>query len=351
VERALAQRAETEQHPLIVAIEQRMPAIASILPAAMDPVRFQSIVISAVVQNPDLLTCDPASVIDAVVTAAREGLEPTGASGGAWLVPFYDKGVRKAQLIRDYRGIAKLLIAGGTVKRIDTSPVRAGDEFEYELGMHPRLVHKPKVGNDAEAHSWYAIAWMPDSDLPKVEVMTRAQVEHIRDKTKSRDRDGNIVGPWATDFDQMGRKTVMKRLANNQLPINHEVRAQLTAEDVAEFGDGVVISRVPAADLTERRAAIAERTARLTGGTEKPEQESEPTKDGKATSAGAAPVPAPKRQAPEPSMDDAGAPCPSVARVRGPPDSELGHPRQLRRAGHPRPADGRVHRGRLALPG
>jgi recombination protein RecT len=309
---ALEQRRAQEQHPIIQAIQQRLPAIARVLPRSMDPERFQGIVLHALIQNPELLECTPASILDSVLQAAREGLEPTGGIGGAWLVGFNtNSGTRenprwekRAQLIRDYRGLSRMAIRSGAATKIAAHPVREGDFFEYELGTDPKLVHRPVIGNDAEAHTYYAIAWLADGSQ-QAEVMTRAQVEHIRGKSKAKDS-----GPWTTDFDQMGRKTVIKRLVN-YLPLSPETRAQLQAEEAAEFGDAMApVIRVGAiAQHGDLRDRAAQRAQLLSGTTDKPEQEEpqEGTAEKGTTAAPATPTeePAEVEEAPaaEPTVE------------------------------------------------
>jgi recombination protein RecT len=309
---ALEERRTQEQHPIIKAIQQRLPAIARVLPRSMDPERFQGIVLHALIQNPELLECTPASILDSVLQAAREGLEPTGGIGGAWLVGFNtNTGTRenprwekRAQLIRDYRGLSRMAIRSGAASKIAAHPVRDGDFFEYELGTDPKIVHRPLIGNNAEAHTFYAIAWLPDG-AQQAEVMTRAQVEHIRGKSKSWNAE-RPSGPWHTDFDQMARKTVIKRLVN-YLPLSPETRAQLQAEEAAEFGDTMapVIRVAAVAQHGDLRDRAAQRAQLLAGSTEQPEQEEpqEGTAEKGTTPAPASPDAEPPTAADEPTAE------------------------------------------------
>lgn len=263
-EAALEQRQQYAAHPIVAYIEQAMPRIEKLLPAAVNRERFGALVLQSLVANPDILSCTPESVIQAVLEAAQDGLEPTGARGGAWLIPFFDKGVRKAQLIRDYRGVIRLIVGSGAAKRVDAQEVRRGDHFEFHPALPVPIVHDVKVPRDGEVLGYYALFWLADGSQ-KAEYMGVDEVEKTRSKSKAKD---SLM--WTEFFGQGARKTVIKR-GSNYLDLRPEIRAKLVNEDEAEFDYGhVTVEPVPPTDLAERRSAIHERTRRLTGGTEQP---------------------------------------------------------------------------------
>jgi len=57
----------------------------------------------------------------------------------------------------------------------------------------------------------YAVAHWRTGDK-QFEIMTRSQVEAIKSRSRSRDKNGNLVGPWITDEAEMWRKTAIRRL-------------------------------------------------------------------------------------------------------------------------------------------
>ena len=258
--RQLAVIEAREAHPMVVAIEERMPQIAQMLPEGVDPERFKSLVLRTLISKPDLLQADPASVLVAISQAAQEGIEPTGQAGGGYLVVFREDNVPKVQLIRDYRFIAQRIVQTGAATRLDVNVVREGDEFAFELGTNPWLKHVPNLDSlDKPSTHFYALAWLPDGTV-KFEVMTRAQVEHVGQKSRAWRN-----GPWQSDFDQMGRKTLVKRIAN-YLPLPANVRSYWAQEDEVEFA---TVEDMPAAQLetAERSASRRERIAQRRRGT------------------------------------------------------------------------------------
>jgi recombinational DNA repair protein RecT len=91
--------------------------------------------------------------------------------------------------------------------------------------------------------------------------MTRDEVEAIRKRSRSANN-----GPWATDFDEMAKKTVFRR-ASKWIELSSEIRDAFDNDD-KDYVDGRVTSRQTAAittadDLTQmlaepQQAAIAE---------------------------------------------------------------------------------------------
>src|SRR5690606_21449268 len=110
-----------------------------------------------------------------------------------------------------------------------------GDEFVYEYGLRPQLVHRPDPTGQGEMTHVYAIAWLRDAD-PIFEVMTREEVERIRKRSKAADN-----GPWVTDYEAMARKTVVKRLCK-YLPLSPEAEAAIEADNRRDVGQIVRIT-------------------------------------------------------------------------------------------------------------
>ena len=77
--------------------------IAEVLPPGMDAARVVRLARLAVHRNPQLLKCDPVSVIEAIMIASQLGLEINSPIGGAHLVPYGSK----CQMIPDYRALIR----------------------------------------------------------------------------------------------------------------------------------------------------------------------------------------------------------------------------------------------------
>lgn len=173
------------------------------LPKDRDVKQEISSVIATVASSPQLQKCTPESIALAAYDAATLGL-PVNKLGLAWLVPFGNE----AKFQIGYRGYIQLVMESGFVLEVSAECVYENDRFHYRLGSNPSIEHEPaELGKKRGAIvGVYAVAKLANG-LVKHVVMDKAQVDHIRSKSRS---SGN--GPWVTDYDEMAKKTVVKRL-------------------------------------------------------------------------------------------------------------------------------------------
>jgi recombination protein RecT len=184
--------------------------IEKALPRHMTPDRFVRIAITAMTKVPKLQQCSKASFFNALLNLSQLGLEPDGYH--AHLIPYGTE----CQLIIDYKGLVDLTMRSGKVANIHADVVCENDEFAYNMGMvefHRINLRKPR----GAVYAVYAIVTFKDGSK-KAEVMSRDEVEAIRKRSKA----GNN-GPWMTDWNEMAKKTVFRRLAK-WLPISPEYR-------------------------------------------------------------------------------------------------------------------------------
>lgn len=188
-------------------IEVMKPAIQAALPSVMTPERFSRITLSALSANPKLKECSPQSFLGAMMTAAQLGLEPNTPLGQAYLIPFRNHGQLECQFQLGYKGLIDLAYRSGEVSIIQAHTVYENDEFQYELGLDPKLRHVPAKTNRGKPVAYYAMFKTKD-DGYGFQVMSLEEVnEHARKYSKSF---GN--GPWQTNFDEMAKKTVLKKV-------------------------------------------------------------------------------------------------------------------------------------------
>ena len=181
--------------------------IAKALPTVITPERFTRMVLSALSVNPKLAECTPKSFLGAMMTAAQLGVEPNTALGQAYLIPYRNHGTMECQFQLGYKGLIDLAYRSGEVSIIQAHVVYQNDEFTYELGLDPQLKHIPATSNRGEAIAYYAMFKTKDGGYG-FEVMSIDDVrEHARRYSKSY---GN--GPWQTNFDEMAKKTVLKKV-------------------------------------------------------------------------------------------------------------------------------------------
>lgn len=225
-----------QRYRAILADANFVSGIQDVLPRFRDFNWLKRMAVAAVARNPDLLKSTRKSICLALQDAAKCGLDPSGALGHGYLVQFWNKNVQafEAQFMPGYRGLIELARRAGRVKNIRTYPIYENDRYEIRLGTDNTVEHSPLlVGERGSLIAVYAVADFDDGGQ-QIEVMTVAQIEKVRNASK---QGNNQYGPWVQWFDEMARKTVVKRLIKF-LPISTEDRiAEALAADDREYMD------------------------------------------------------------------------------------------------------------------
>lgn len=211
IQNATAANAVAKKKPSSIQdyIEVMAPAIKAALPSVMTPERFSRITLSALSANQKLKECTPQSFLGAMMTAAQLGLEPNTPLGQAYLIPFRNnkKGVTECQFQLGYKGLIDLAYRSGEVSIIQAHTVYENDEFTYELGIDPKLRHIPANSNRGNPIAYYAM-FKTKTGGYGFQVMS---IEDIRQHAQKFSKSFGD-GPWKTNFDEMAKKTVLKKV-------------------------------------------------------------------------------------------------------------------------------------------
>jgi recombination protein RecT len=175
---------------------------ASLANVGVTPERLISWTMTAFRREPNLLKCDPLSILGAVVQSAQLGLDPSGVTGEAYLVKYGSE----CTLIPGYKGLMMLARRSGHVTEIMGNVVREGDEFEYEYGLDSKLRHVPSGEPGPITHA-YAYAKIKGGGAQFV-VMPYGEIEQVRQLSSS----GNSPA-WKNHYAPMAIKTAVRRLA------------------------------------------------------------------------------------------------------------------------------------------
>lgn len=202
-------------------------ALKAVLPKHITPERVLKMAFVAASRQPKLFQCTRESFIQSVMKSAELGLDCSGTLGRAYLVPYYNNKISayECQFIPGYQGLIELARRSGNIARIESRVVYANDQFSVEYGLDQKLIHRPTMNGDRGAMICvYAIAELTDGSR-QIEVMTLEEVNGIRSRSKAKDS-----GPWVTDYPEMARKTVIRRIAK-YLPLSTELAKALEADD------------------------------------------------------------------------------------------------------------------------
>lgn len=240
--RALA--VKSAQQTLKAELERMKGSLAAVLPKHVTPDRMIKVVLSATARNESLLECSVPSICRAIMQAGELGLEIGGLLGEAYLVPYMRsykdangrwQKVKEAQCIVGYKGLIKLARQSGQFLSIAARLVYANDVFEVNLADE-QIVHRPCLrGDRGDIICVYAQATFREGGK-QIEIMTLDEVQLVRARSKASDD-----GPWKTDFGEMARKTVVRRLCK-YLPLSTEI-----AEKIAEADE----EALPAANVVD----------------------------------------------------------------------------------------------------
>lgn len=178
------------------------PEIAKALPRVITPERFTRIALTALSSNPKLASCSQNSFLGALMQAAQLGLEPNTPLGQAYLIPYGNE----CQFQLGYKGILDLVHRSGDISTVAAYTVHENDKFEYSYGLEPVLIHKPAMQDRGAAIAYYAYYKTRDGGFG-FEVMSRDDVE----KHAKRFSKAYGSGPWRDHFDEMAKKTVLKK--------------------------------------------------------------------------------------------------------------------------------------------
>jgi recombination protein RecT len=245
---------------MIATLEKLKPQLRAALPRSMDADRFSRVVLTEIRRNPKLLECNPQSFLGAVFTAAQIGLEIGGHLGEAFILPFNNrrKGTVEATLVVGYKGLVKLMWESEQIASLSEVVVHAKDTIEFTRGDTEAIKHVPyvppvellaKVGGEGSkltaaekealdpgpAVAYYAIIEMKNGGRRRA-FMWVSEVQQHRERYGREGADS----VWASNFDAMALKTVIRKAAKlaPRAVERPSLQQAIALDELAEAGVG-----------------------------------------------------------------------------------------------------------------
>lgn len=217
--------------PLVSLIQGVVPDVPALLPPDIAYEQFRAALWLELISRPALHDCTMASLRDCIIRSATYGLLP---GRDVHFLPFKDKhersGQRRATWVPNYFGILRELERSNKVRRAFAQAVYTRDVFEVDY-FADRPIHKPVIeGDRGKLRCFYGCIILKDGSC-NFEVMTLEQIDAIRRRAPAHDE-----GPWVTDFEMMGRKTALKRVAK-YVKLTPRQQEMFEAEDARERED------------------------------------------------------------------------------------------------------------------
>lgn len=217
--------------------DQVQSEIEKALPSIMTKENMIRIALTLIRSKPKLWTCSQESLLACLFGTAQLGLSPDPILGQVYWVPFWSKDLRcnEATLIPGYRGYIELGRRSGKISAVKAEVVYENDNLIVQDGLEEKLIHTPCHLDDRGELKGAWTVWKYVNGEKSWLYMPRPDILKIKEKTKSRDKSGKIVGPWITDESEMWKKCPIRRKAKTE-PLSVEdntIRLAASAEDMA----------------------------------------------------------------------------------------------------------------------
>jgi len=207
--------------------------------SSMTPAQFKQIVINELKRSPKLQEAfvrNPASLFASILHCAEMGLNPSQMVGEFFFIPYKDS----ITPILGYKGLLTLLMRSSKVKKIWSEVVYEDDDFEYELGLEPKLLHTPNhhsIRNSKNIKCIYACAKLDDEIIFKV--MFKNEIQNIINMSKVPNElffnDKKDPEQW------MAKKTVLKQLSKLMPKDDDRLKKAVSMDDNIEGGGYLIM--------------------------------------------------------------------------------------------------------------
>lgn len=240
--------AKTDSTPAAM-IQKYRDDFATLLPSHVPVDQWIRLATGALRRDPNLARAaqeSPGSLMQALSTAARLGLEP--GTEQFYLTPRKTKGVNEVLGITGWQGIVELIYRAGAVSSVIAECVFANDQFDYQPGRDARPNHR--IDWDAPDRGAlrlvYAYAVMKDGATSKVIVLNRHDIDRIKASSASARSD---YSPWKTHEAAMWLKSAVRQLGK-WVPTSAEyITEQLRAVAKAHATVQSETATIPLGDL------------------------------------------------------------------------------------------------------
>ncbi|MDE7399422.1 MAG: recombinase RecT [Oscillospiraceae bacterium] len=178
-----------------------------------------------------LQTCSPKAVVIEAMKAAVLGLPIEKSLGFAYVVPYWDNKIKEfaPQFQIGYRGMIQLCMRTGEYKYINADVVYEGeyqsaDKLTGYVDLNGERTSDTVIGYFAYIETLNGFKKAVYWDRQKV-------MDHANRYSKSKDKQGNLVGPWVSNFDEMAVKTVLRNLLSKYGVMTTEMSNAFQAEE------------------------------------------------------------------------------------------------------------------------
>ena len=208
-----------------------------------------------------LLACTRSSIYSSAAKSARLGIFPDGTN--ADIIPYG----QECQLQIFYRGLCDFAIRNNIATKFVSDIVRRNDTFKWSNGeLVEHTINDWDEDERGEIVGCWVRAFLPNGDHQDMR-LSKSEIEKIRSKSH------NANGVWKEWYEEMAKKSCVKRLFkmmrntpqlqrlvdadNEEYDLDKKSNgAKRTAENKLDFGDD---EETPAGDTIEAEAEVVEK--------------------------------------------------------------------------------------------
>lgn len=196
--------------------------------------------------SPSLKDADPNSIISSAVVAATLDLPIDQNLGFAYIVPYNTKEngsfIKKAQFQMGYKGYIQLAMRTGQYKTINAIEIYQGEIEAVNRLTGEIEFNKDESFIDRDIVVGYIAYFKLLNGFEKTIYMSKEEMErHAKKYSQSYSSSKDWVSKnslWATDFDGMAIKTVMKRLLSKYGILSIEMQSAINNDQAVMSNEG-----------------------------------------------------------------------------------------------------------------
>ena len=189
--------------------------------------QFMNSLVSVVNSNQSLQKVDQMSVINSAMIAASLDLPINQNLGYMWLVPY--KGTATPQI--GYKGYIQLAMRTGQYKAINAIAVYEGEISAWNALTEDVDYDPSKRSGDAVIG--YIGYFKLLNGFEKTVYWTREQIDQHRQRFSKMSGGENPSGVWASDYDAMALKTVLRNMLSKWGPMSTEMATAVSQDEEA----------------------------------------------------------------------------------------------------------------------
>lgn len=219
--------------------------------------------ITALVANDvKLQACEPISLMYAGIKATALDLPLDTNLGFAYVIPYNNRkaGKMEAQFQIGYKGFIQLAIRSGQFKTLNVTDVKEGELKEVNL-LTGEISFEARPNRDELKTIGYVAYFRLVNGFEKTLYMDAKEMEkHAKTYSQTYSSNKDYVrnaSKWATDFDAMAKKTVIKLLLSRYAPLSVEMQTAITSDQAVmddkgtHYVDHTAVEDAVAEEITE----------------------------------------------------------------------------------------------------